>query len=346
MKKTTFLFSIASLALFGVGLPLLWRSPNTAAQADAALPAAVLPAAHILEEPIQPIPLDTVGDAGKVELGRKLFHDKRLSKDNTVACATCHDLGRGGTDQLAHSIGINGAAGGINAPTVLNSGLNFVQFWNGRAATLEDQVNGPTHHPKEMGSNWKEIVGKLQQDAGCVADFKRLYGTGVQPQHIRDAIATFERSLNTVNAPFDRYLRGETGVLSNQAKAGYRLFKSYGCASCHQGRNVGGNMYQKFGVMADYFKFRGNETDADQGRCDVTKREQDRHVFRVPSLRNIALTHPYFHDGSVTTLTQAVEIMAKYQLGRYLTVNELAQLVAFLESLTGEVRGEVKGASR
>ena len=341
MQKTRLIFLASIIILLGVGIPLLLRrSPATAASAGVIIPAEVLPAAHILEEPIQPVPLDMPTDADKIELGKKLFHDKRLSKDNTIACASCHDLGKGGTDQTSHSTGINGAVGGINAPTVLNSGLNFVQFWNGRAATLEDQVNGPTHHPKEMGSNWDEIIGKLKNDTAYVADFQRVYKDDIQRQHIRDAIATFERSLNTVNAPFDRYLRGETSALSDQAKAGYRLFKTYGCASCHQGRNVGGNMYQKFGVMADYFKDRGKETDADQGRFDVTKREQDRHVFRVPSLRNIALTHPYFHDGSTNTLTQAVEVMAKYQLGRYLTVDEVVQIVAFLGSLTGEVKGK------
>ncbi|BDI33086.1 hypothetical protein CCAX7_51370 [Capsulimonas corticalis] len=300
----------------------------------------MLPAAHILEESIQPIPLTVNLDPNKVALGQQLFHDGRLSHDNTIACANCHSLAKGGTDQMVHSTGIGGAQGGINSPSVLNSGGNFVQFWNGRAATLEDQVNGPTHNPKEMGSNWPEIIGKLSKDDKYPALFAKLYPDGVQPQNVRDAIATFERSLTTPNSRFDKYLRGDDAVLTTQEKHGYRLFKEFGCVSCHQGQNLGGNMYQQFGVMANYFKERGTpETDDDQGRFTVTKREQDRHVFRVPSLRNVELTAPYFHDGTATTLPQAVEIMAKYQLGRPLAPEDLVDIVKFLQTLSGDQKG-------
>jgi cytochrome c peroxidase len=266
-------------------------------------------------------------------LGKALFHDKRLSKDDTISCASCHGLDKGGTDQLPVSIGIGGAKGGINAPTVLNCAYNFKQFWNGRMETLEDQVNGPTHHPKEMGSNWEEIIPKLAKDPDLTAQFQKLYRDGAKPEHVRDAIATFERSLLTPSK-FDRYLAGDKTALDDEEKEGYRLFKNFGCASCHQGTAVGGNLFMKMGVMRDYFADRGNPTDADLGRYEVTKKEEDRGVFRVPILRNASLTSPYFHDGSATTLPQAVEMMAKYQLGRELDPEQLVPIVRFIESLT------------
>lgn len=299
--------------------------------------ASLLPDAPILSEPVTPLPEAIPLDARRVALGRRLFHDVRLSHDDTIACASCHALDKGGTDQAARSTGIGGAKGGINSPSVLNSGLNFVQFWNGRAETLEDQVEGPTHHPKEMGSNWKEIQGKLRADEGYVREFAAVYPDGIQPAHIKDAIATFERSLVTPHSRFDRYLRGNAAALSEQEKRGYRLFNDYGCVSCHQGVNLGSNLYQRFGVMADYFADRGGEvTEDDLGRFGVTKEERDRHVFRVPSLRNIALTAPYFHDGSAATLPQAVGVMAKYQLGRFMEPDEVISIVSFLEALTGD----------
>jgi cytochrome c peroxidase len=287
-------------------------------------------------EPLSPL-VQTPENAAKVALGKKLFLEKRLSGDNTIACATCHSLDKGGTDQQVHSTGISGAQGGINAPTVMNAGLNFVQFWNGRAATLEDQVDGPPNNPKEMGSNWKQIVEKLAADSDYVKDFQEVYRDGPSKEHIQDAIATFERTLITLNAPFDRFLKGDQTALDDEQKHGYELFKEYGCVSCHQGQNVGGNLYEKFGVMGDYFKDRGTPmTDADLGRFAVTKREQDRYVFKVPSLRNLALTAPYFHDGSATTVPQAVEVMAQYQLGRPIDPDQLRAICRFLDSLNGD----------
>lgn len=325
-----------ALAVLATTAALLHARP---APLPVALEPEALPVVEIAGEPLQPVPASPSADPRKVALGKKLFHEKRLSHDDTIACASCHDLAKGGTDNLAHSVGINQAIGGINAPTVYNSGLNFKQFWNGRAASLEEQVNGPTHHPKEMGSNWKEILGKLRQDADYQRDFGALYPDGVQEGNVRDAIATFERSLNTPDSPFDRFLKGDTSALSQDAQAGYRWFKSYGCASCHQGRNIGGNMYQHMGVMKDYFSARGHLTDADLGRYSVTQREEDRYLFRVPSLRNIAKTAPYFHDGSASTLADAVQVMATYQLGRTIPAKPAKQIVAFLESLTGEYEG-------
>jgi cytochrome c peroxidase len=293
-------------------------------------------------EPIQPLQAVTL-DSAKVSLGKQLFHDKRLSGDNTVACASCHSLDKGGTDQQVHSTGIGGAQGGINAPTVLNASYNFCQFWNGRASTLEDQVDGPPNNPKEMGSNWAQISDKLKSDDQYIREFRAIYNDAPCKEHVCDAIATFERSLVTVNSPFDKYLKGDETAIDEEQKKGYNLFKSYGCASCHQGANIGGNLFQKFGIMSDYFKDRGTpETDADQGRYAVSKRECDRHVFKVPSLRNLTLTAPYFHDGSATTIPQAVEVMAKYQLGRPIDPDSLRAITRFLESLTGDQPGGEK----
>ncbi|MCW3061310.1 MAG: hypothetical protein JWQ02_3131 [Capsulimonas sp.] len=341
MKKSSgAILCLTTLAISGLLASCFFSDANHGSSRADAAPLA-LPATHILEESVQPVLAVPNLDPNKIELGKKLFHDGRLSHDNTIACATCHSLDKGGTDQAVHSTGIGGAQGGINSPTVLNSGANFVQFWNGRAATLEDQVNGPTHNPKEMGSDWPEIIGKLSKDEQYPAQFAKLYSDGVQPANVRDAIATFERSLSTPNSRFDKYLAGDENILTTQEKHGYRLFKEYGCVSCHQGSNVGGNMYQQFGVMANYFKDRRTpETDDDQGRFSVTKREQDRHVFRVPTLRNVALTGPYFHDGTATTLPQAVEVMAKYQLGRPLAPGELVDIVMFLQTLTGDQKGK------
>lgn len=292
----------------------------------------------LTNEPISPIPLEIDLNSGKVELGEKLFSDTKLSQDNKISCATCHSLTLGGVDNLAHSVGIKNQVGGINAPTVFNSGYSFKQFWDGRAETLEDQVDGPTHAPGEMGSSWKEIIEKISASPEYVSEFASLYQDGITNQNIKDAIATFERSLITPNARFDQYLRGNQEILTSEEKEGYRIFKTVGCASCHQGINVGGNLFQEFGVMGNYFNDRGNIKEADLGRYNITKKEYDRYVFKVPSLRNIELTFPYFHDGSTKTLEGAVEVMSKYQLGRKLSQEEIQYVVKFLKSLNGEYK--------
>jgi cytochrome c peroxidase len=296
------------------------------------------------DEPIKPIAVDTRLDAGKVALGERLFNDKRLSKDNSLSCASCHNLTRGGVDNLPQSIGIGSAKGPLNAPTVFNSSLNFRQFWDGRVATLEEQTVGPVHNPLEMGSNWTEVLGKLAQDSALVAQMKQSYPDGLQAKTIQDAIAVFERSLVTPNARFDKYLKGDKTALSADELKGYQLFKAYGCVACHQGVNVGGNMFQTFGVMGDYFAKRGGVTAADLGRYNVTKDEADKHVFKVPSLRNVALTAPYFHDGSAKTLPDAVDVMFKYQLGRAASAQDKELIVKFLHTLTGEHKGKPLGA--
>jgi cytochrome c peroxidase len=285
--------------------------------------------------PIQPLSAVDDLDPGRVALGERLFHDPALSSDGTISCSTCHSLATGGVDRRRTSIGIGGAVGPINAPTVFNAGLNFVQFWNGRAASLEEQAGGPLTAAAEMGSAWPGILDVLRGDPGYAAAFAGSYPEGITEASVRDAIATFERSLATPDAPFDRYLQGDTEALPAAARAGYEAFVDLGCIACHQGAGVGGNMFQRFGVMGDYFGDRGGLTEVDLGRFLVTGDEADRHVFKVPSLRNVAETAPYFHDGSAATLEDAVRTMAKYQLGRHLDEQEIMEIVAFLGSLTG-----------
>lgn len=288
-------------------------------------------------EPISPLPsVDSLHlDANKIKLGEQLFKEKRFSKDGSTACISCHDLGKGGVDGMAKSIGVRQQLGGINAPTVYNSGLNFQQFWNGRAPNLEDQINQVIHNPKEMDMTWPDIIAILSKDDGLTQQFNTLYPDGMQEKNIEDAIATYERSLLTPSR-FDRYLKGDAKAINESERHGYQLFKEYGCIACHQGVNVGGNMFQKFGAMDDYFGKRGNITDADLGRFGVTKNEEDKYVFKVPSLRNVALTAPYFHDASAQTLDQAVDVMFQYQLGRTGSKEDKQAIIAFLKSLTGE----------
>lgn len=288
-------------------------------------------------EALKPLPEPPSVDSNLVALGRRLFHDKQLSSDKTVACSSCHDLAAGGDDGRKHSVGVRGRQGPINAPTVFNAGLNFVQFWDGRAKTLEEQVDGPVSNPSEMDASWDEILSKVRRDQQYVDAFARRFGDGVTANNVRAAIAAFERTLLTRGAPFDRWLLGDDAALTAVQKSGYELFKAVGCVACHQGRNVGGNMFQRFGVLGDYFVDRGDVTVTDYGRFNVTKNEPDRFVFRVPSLRNVAKTAPYFHDGSAETLPRAVQVMAKYQLGQTMNDDEVSQVVAFLEALSGPV---------
>jgi cytochrome c peroxidase len=293
------------------------------------------------KEPITPLPLSVGLDPKKVELGRRLFHEAKLSGDGTVSCARCHDLASAGVDRLPRSRGIGGKEGTINAPTVFNCAFNFRQFWDGRAEALEDQVDGPLQNPAEMGGTWPKAVAVLLGDPAYEAEFTALYPDGVQPKNIKDAIATFEHSLVTPNSRFDRFLRGDKTALNEREQEGYRLFKRVGCVSCHQGVNIGGNVYQKLGIVDNYFEARGHINEADFGRFNVTQREEDRFFFKVPSLRNVALTAPYLHDGTAKTLSEVVRIMARYQLGVQLDEAEEADMVAFLRTLTGEYQGKL-----
>ncbi|MCO4758239.1 MAG: c-type cytochrome [Oceanospirillaceae bacterium] len=294
----------------------------------------------LVHEPISPIPAASNLSPEKIELGESLFHDVRLSKDNSISCASCHNLSKGGTDNQPVSRGVNDALGSANAPTVYNSALNFMQFWDGRAFNLREQTNGPVHNPVEMNSNWPEITHKLSHDRPLSERFARLYPEGLTADNIQDAIATFEASLLTSHSPFDRWLKGDAQALSEQQIQGYRLFKSYGCISCHQGANVGGNMFAYLGAVNNvqsYFQQRGTPINPpDYGRYNVTGELEDKYLFKVPSLRLAVKTAPYFHDGSVSTLQEAIRLMARYQLGREIPDNHTEAIIIFLHSLVGE----------
>lgn len=313
-----------------------WRLAAAPALALAlALAGCVLPLAAAAE-PIKPIPAAAGVDPAKAALGRDLFHEPRLSRDDTISCASCHDLASGGDDGRKVSVGIEGERGAINSPTVFNASLNFKQFWDGRATTLEQQVDDPVQSPKEMGSLWPDVVRKLYADAEYPNRFQALYPEGISRNSIRNALAEFMRSLTTPNSRFDRWLAGDATALSRQELHGYKLFKDYGCVSCHQGANAGGNMFQVFGVLNDYFRRRGNITDADLGRFNVTGNPADRHAFKVPSLRMAAHTAPYLHDGSAATLRDAVDAMFEFQLGREAPDADKDAIVAFIQTLAGE----------
>jgi cytochrome c peroxidase len=293
-----------------------------------------------LNEPLKPLPPVPQQNPQRVELGRQLFNEPRLSVNNSVSCAGCHRLESGGADNKQFSIGFNGQPVAINTPSVLNASLNFRQFWNGRAATLEAQVHEVVQSPSEMGSNWEHVVQTLSADPTYHAAFASAYPDGVTMGNVQNALASYERTLVSANSRFDQYLQGNTDILTLEEKYGYQRFKEYGCISCHQGVNIGGNMFQKFGVMGDYFQARGNPTETDLGRYLVTKDEEDRNVFKVPSLRNVAVTAPYFHDGSAKTLEDAVDVMFKYQLGRVPSNDDKALIILFLKTLTGEWEGK------
>jgi cytochrome c peroxidase len=307
------------------------RTPPRASSVIAAADAAQV------RNPFSVIPTAGALDSERVQLGKALFRDKRFSADGTIACSDCHDVANGGDDGRRVAIGIGARAGQLNSPTVLNSGLNLAQFWDGRAATLEEQLPGPIGNPIEMGSSLAQVRAVLQQDPAVRDRFAAAYSDGLTEANIVDAIVSYERALVTPNSAFDRYLAGDPLALSPAARDGFELFERLGCVSCHQGRNLGGNMFQRFGVMGDYFADRGDVTEADFGRYNVTRREEDRYRFKVPSLRNVAATAPYFHDGSGETLETAVAIMLRYQLGRPVQTEQVDKLVAFLESLSGEI---------
>ena len=300
---------------------------------------------HVLvvnAEPILPLSLPANADAQEIQLGKQLFHSTELSGNGTISCASCHNVSAGGDDGMPKSVGIDQQLGKVNAPTVINSRFNFVQFWDGRAKTLEEQVEGPIHNPLEMATNWPDIVDKLNQDQALRAKFHTVYGEGISQATIVAAIVAYERQLVSLDAPFDRYLEGDQRAISPTAAEGYQLFKNLGCVSCHQGQNVGGNMYQRFGIMGNYFEDRGNTTEFDYGVYNVSGREEDRYKFKVPSLRNIQHTAPYLHDGSIATIDEAVRIMARYQLGRPISDLQVSKIKAFLLTLSGEIKDDLQ----
>ncbi|MFG0495725.1 cytochrome-c peroxidase [Pseudomonas sp. YQ_13] len=296
--------------------------------------------AEPLDEPLKPLPPIPTLAPERVELGRQLFNDPRLSLNSTLSCASCHRLDKYGADDRAFSIGADGQPLALNTPTVLNASLNFRQFWNGRVESLEEQGDAVITSAHEMGGDWRVIKQRITADVRYRQAFKDAYPDAVTKDNILSALADYERTLLTPGARFDRYLQGDTEALTLEEKYGYQRFKDYGCIACHQGVNIGGNMFQKFGVFGDYIADRGNPTEADQGRFNVTGEEADRGVFKVPSLRNVAMTAPYFHDGSAPTLERAIDVMFQYQLGRIPSDEDRRLIMLFLKTLTAEKAGQ------
>jgi len=294
-----------------------------------------------------PEPKDNPMTPAKVELGKQLFFDPRLSVDGTVSCNSCHNVMAGGTDNRAVSVGVSGQKGGRSAPTVWNAAFLTTQFWDGRAATLEEQAKGPILNPIEMGMPHKDVaVDRIKAMPGYVTQFEQVFGkkNPITYDNIAKAIATYERTLITPNSPFDLYVKGDKKALSAKALEGMKLVTEVGCTSCHSGANFAGptNLKMGEGFFQKFPIFPGSEYDkkydliSDLGRYEVTKNNDDKHVWRVPTWRNVAVTAPYFHNGTVATLEEAVRVMAKTQLNKKLSNDEVGNIVAFLNSLTGE----------
>lgn len=311
MSRHVFAASLAgSLAVWA--LPLLAQVPRS--------------------EPITPIEPARITRPALVELGKKLYFDPRLSKSGFISCNSCHNLSMGGSDNLATSIGHNWQKGPINAPTVLNSAMNVAQFWDGRAATLKAQAGGPIANPGEMAFTHELAVEVLSTIPGYVAEFQQAFGTpAIDIDRVTGAIAAFEETLVTPNARFDKWLRGDKRALSLEEERGYDLFKASGCTACHNGPAAGGASFRKMGVVEPY-----RTSSPAEGRVAVTGKDADRFNFKVPTLRNVELTYPYFHDGAADTLAESVEVMGRIQLGRRYTPAETASIVAFLKTLTGD----------
>jgi cytochrome c peroxidase len=294
-----------------------------------------------------PAPADNPITPAKIELGRKLYFDPRLSHDGTVSCNSCHNVMSAGDDGRATSAGIRGQNGGRSAPTVWNSAFLSVQFWDGRANSLEDQAKGPLTNPIEMGMPSHDlVVGRIREIPGYIKEFEKAFG-GKGPEtvtidHVAKAIATYERTLITPDTPYDQYVRGNKKALSEQQVRGMKLVETTGCLSCHMGSNfsgpalpVGTGFYQKFPVYPDADIEKKYQFTKDLGRAAVTKNDAEKNFYRVPTWRNVALTAPYFHNGAVATLDEAVRVMAKTQLNKTLTDAEVADIVAFLNGLGG-----------
>ncbi|EDP73719.1 cytochrome-c peroxidase [Hydrogenivirga sp. 128-5-R1-1] len=276
----------------------------------------------------------------KIQLGKKLYFDPRLSLSGVISCNTCHNLSTYGVDGVETSLGHKFLTGGRNAPTVLNAGFQFAQFWDGRAKDLEEQAKGPILASVEMAMpNPELVISRLKTIKEYVEEFKKAFPNDKQPvnyENVAKAIAAFERTLVTPSR-FDEFLRGNTDALTKKEKEGLKLFMEKGCASCHQGVALGGTMYQKMGLVKPYPKELIGE---DLGRYNITKKEEDKYVFKVPILRNITRTYPYFSKGKIWDIKEAVKIMGEYQLGINLTDEEVDKIVAFLDSLTGKIPKE------
>lgn len=311
--------------LCGSAMPELWPAAETAAVTE--------------PEPVTPLPAPPPIPAAISELGHKLFQDTRLSHNGQMSCASCHRLDRGGADGRRHPLGSDGRPLDFNALTVFNATVNFRLNWRGNFRTFEELTEAVLTDARVMNTGWEELLGKLRDDADYVRLFDQAYGSRPDRAHVLDALASFQRGLLTPDSRFDQYLRGSRDTITEEEERGFQLFKTYGCIACHQGANLGGNLFQKFGIFYNPLARRTNLTHADLGRYGITGRQSDLQVFRVPSLRNVAVTAPYFHDGSSSSLHEAVEIMARSQLGRSIPTRDIDAIVSFLSTLTGTYDG-------
>lgn len=324
-----------SLLLGAGGMFLFSGKPGPTADAEVIVEEVSYTAAiNHRNEPIAPVvPFENL-DTGVVLLGERLFHDPSLSRNGRISCASCHDVKKGGDDGRALPVGFDGAAGKMNSPTVLNSALNHTQFWDGRASTLEEQVDFPINDPTEMNSDWPRVVKFLTNNPRYNREFLANFGEEPTEALVRTALATYQRALLTAGSPFDKWLQGDETALSSDVYSGYHLFKKLNCVSCHNGENVGGHIFQPLGKVREYFTAQRPARDEDLGRFNFTGREEDKFVFRVPSLRNVELTAPYLHDGSAKTLSDAIETMIEYQVGAVAKAEDIRRIELFLNSLT------------
>jgi cytochrome c peroxidase len=297
----------------------------------------------------QPLPKDAANPENavtpeKVLLGKTLYYDNRLSMNNTQSCNTCHNLATFGVDNKPTSPGNNGKLGTRNSPTSLNSALHFVQFWDGRMKDVEEQAGGPVMNPAEMAMpDEKTVIARLAQNDGYKKMFTAAFPGEKQPvtfTNMRKSIAAFERTLLTPGK-FDKFLGGDLTAMNDQEIKGLHTFMETGCTTCHSGALLGGNMFQKYPLFGSHKELTGSNVD-DQGKMQATKSEADKYFFKVPSLRNIAETWPYLHDGSVKELDKMVQIMAKGQLNKEITPEQNGDISAFLKSLTGEIPADAK----
>jgi cytochrome c peroxidase len=316
-------------------LALLLFSACEGAAPDAASTALQRP--RVPGEPVEPLPQRASVNAGRAALGEKLFVDPTLSASGKVACVTCHLYEHGGAEPSSLSQTFTGERTRFNTPSIFNVAYNFRFSWTGAFTSIESQLDQA--FARTMGVDIPSVVGRLGQH-GYAERFASVYPDGLTATNLRDALTQFVVSAVTPDSRFDRFLRGERAALSEDERAGYLLFKDLGCASCHQGKNVGGNLFQRMGVAEDYFAVRGTPIgEADLGRFAITHDPADKHVFRVPSLRNVERTAPYFHDGSARTLDDAIVTMARFQLGREVPPEDRTRIAAFLRTLTGTYHG-------
>ncbi|HTV17633.1 MAG TPA: cytochrome c peroxidase [Polyangiaceae bacterium] len=290
---------------------------------------------HGVSDAIGPLPPAPVQGPNVAALGRDLFFSKVVSGDGRVACSSCHlpEHGFAAPDALSSVDGR--PESGVNTPSLLNVAYLTAFNWNGRFTRLDEHLDSLIQNPSVQATTWSSLAERLAASPEWKGRFSSAFATGVSPDNARAALLAYERTLIAADSPFDRWLAGDREAISSDARQGYALFESHGCVSCHQGVLVGGNMFQRLGIMKPYFTEPSAVRDADLGRFALTGRERDRYVFRVPSLRNVALSAPYLHDGSQPTLATVVSVMASYQLGRDLEPDQIDQIVAFLETLTG-----------